>query len=66
MFAFIEYWVAVANMAFYWTVGNDMPNEEIVVIRPSLHSKKSENFGLENLDILPKGMGRLSCQVCQY
>ena len=33
MFAFVEYWVAAANMAFYWTVGSEMPNEEIVVIR---------------------------------
>ena len=33
MFAFVEYWVAAANMAFYWTVGTDMPNEEIVVVR---------------------------------
>jgi len=49
VFAFIEYWVAAANMAFYWTVGSDMPNEEIIVVRPSAQAKKSvDESGFNN------------------
>jgi len=44
IFAFIEYWVAAANMAFYWTVGTDMPDEEIIVVRPALNAKKSDHL----------------------
>lgn len=36
IFAFVEYWVAVSNMGFYWTVVTDMPNEEIVVLKPAV------------------------------
>jgi len=49
MFAFIEYWVAAANMAFYWTVGTDMPDEEIIVVRPALKAKKSDNLDYDSL-----------------
>ena len=33
-FATAEYFVAVTNMAFYWTLTQDLPTEEIAVIRP--------------------------------
>ena len=34
IFAFAEYIVAVANMAYYWTIVQDLPTEQIVVMRP--------------------------------
>ena len=34
IFAFVEYFVAAANMFFYWSVVLDMPDEEVVVMRP--------------------------------
>jgi len=33
-FATAEYFVAVTNMAFYWTLTHDLSTEEVVVIRP--------------------------------
>merc|ERR1711997_560507 len=32
-FATAEYFVAVTNMAFYWTLTTDLPSEEIMVLR---------------------------------
>ena len=34
IFAFAEYFVAAANMGYYWTLVNDLPDEEIVVKKP--------------------------------
>ena len=34
IFAFAEYIVAVTNMAYYWTIVEDLPAEQIVVMRP--------------------------------
>jgi len=34
IFAFAEYIVAVANMGYYWTIVDDLPTEQIVVMRP--------------------------------
>ena len=34
IFAFAEYIVAVANMAYYWTIVQDLPTEQVVVMRP--------------------------------
>ena len=34
IFAFAEYIVAVANMGYYWTIVEDLPTEQIVVMRP--------------------------------
>ncbi len=65
MFAFIEYWVASANMAFYWTVGSDMPNEEIIVVRPALQARRSDDFGPDSQGFLPNGMEKSSSQVIQ-
>jgi hypothetical protein len=36
IFAFAEYIVAVANMGYYWTIVDDLPTEQIVVIRPGI------------------------------
>ena len=33
-FAFAEYFVAAANMGYYWTIVGDLPNEEIIVRKP--------------------------------
>lgn len=30
-------------MGFYWTVGSDMPDEEIIVMRPGFCSENPEN-----------------------
>ena len=39
IFAFAEYIVAVTNMSYYWTIAEDLPTEQIVVMRPGhLHS----------------------------
>lgn len=35
IFAFAEYFVAAANMGYYWTLVNDLPDEEIVVKKPA-------------------------------
>ena len=34
IFAFVEYFVAAANMYFYWTIVYDLPDEEIIVLKP--------------------------------
>ena len=34
IFAFVEYFVAASNMFFYWTILDDLPDEEIVVLKP--------------------------------
>ena len=34
IFAFVEYFVAAANMGYYWTLVSDLPNEEIIVRQP--------------------------------
>lgn len=36
IFAFAEYFVATANMGYYWTLVSDLPNEEIIVKQPLL------------------------------
>ena len=36
IFAFAEYIVAVANMGYYWTIVEDLPTEQIVVMRPGI------------------------------
>lgn len=33
-FAFAEYFVAAANMGYYWTLVSDLPDEELVVSKP--------------------------------
>ena len=33
-FAFAEYFVAAANMGYYWTLVGDLPDEEIIVKKP--------------------------------
>eukprot|EP00094_Tigriopus_californicus_P006057 TCALIF_05833-PA protein Name:"Similar to CG7990 Post-GPI attachment to proteins factor 2-like (Drosophila melanogaster)" AED:0.06 eAED:0.06 QI:0/0.75/0.8/1/0.75/0.8/5/515/362 len=48
IFAFVEYFVAAANMAFYWTIVDDLPNEEVTVGRPS--STTSMSNGSNHLD----------------
>merc|ERR1719232_1540671 len=35
IFALAEYFVAAANMGYYWTLVDDLPNEEIVVRTPT-------------------------------
>lgn len=50
-------------MAFYWTVGSDMPNEEIIVVRPALQGKKSDDFGPDSQAFLPNGMEKSPSQV---
>ena len=42
-FATAEYFVAVTNMAFYWTLTQDLPTEEIAVIRPPAPSSNGSN-----------------------
>ena len=34
IFAFVEYFVAAANMYYYWSIATDLPDEEIVVLQP--------------------------------
>ena len=63
MFAFIEYWVAAANMAFYWTVGSDMPNEEIVVVRPAFQEKIKQDGVHSDNQIERNRDGKTSSQV---
>lgn len=43
IFAFAEYFVATANMGYYWTLVSDLPNEEIVVKQPSLTAATNSN-----------------------
>ena len=42
-FAFAEYFVATANMGYYWTLVSDLPNEEIVVKQPFLTAATNSN-----------------------
>ena len=42
-FATAEYFVAVTNMAFYWTLTQDLPTEEIAVIRPPAPSSNGSS-----------------------
>ena len=44
IFAFVEYFVAASNMFFYWTILDDLPDEEIVVLKP-LGSKDAVGGG---------------------
>jgi hypothetical protein len=30
----VEYFVAAANMYYYWTIVTDLPDEELVVLKP--------------------------------
>ncbi len=34
IFAFVEYFVAANNMFFYWTIGDDLDDEQVVVMKP--------------------------------
>ncbi len=40
IFAFVEYFVAGANMFYYWSLACDLPEEEIVVMQPATSRKK--------------------------
>ena len=42
IFAFAEYVVAVANMGYYWTIVEDLPTEQIVVMRPGTFPSSAE------------------------
>ena len=42
IFAFAEYVVAVANMGYYWTIVDDLPTEQIVVMRPGTFPSSAE------------------------
>jgi len=45
IFAFAEYFVAAANMGYYWTLVNDLPDEEIVVKKPAPPINSPRNDG---------------------
>lgn len=45
IFAFAEYFVAAANMSYYWTLVNDLPDEEIVVKKPAPPINSPGNIG---------------------
>ena len=51
IFAFAEYFVAAANMGYYWTLVNDLPDEEIVVKKPLL--KNSSRNNSQSKELLP-------------
>ena len=46
-FAFAEYFVAAANMGYYWTLVGDLPDEEIIVKKPC-HSPANLQNGHPN------------------
>jgi len=46
-FAFAEYFVAAANMGYYWTLVGDLPDEEIIVKKPC-HSPTNLQNGHPN------------------
>lgn len=62
IFAFIEYFVAAANMGFYWTIVCDLPDERIIVMRPgsgtaSSSSSSSSSSGQVGGELTINGKG---------
>jgi len=55
IFAFAEYFVAAANMGYYWTLVNDLPDEEIVVKKPAppINSLLGNNGNNPNKELFP-------------
>lgn len=43
IFAFIEYFVAAANMGFYWTIVCDLPDERIIVMKPGANPRLTQS-----------------------
>ena len=60
IFAFVEYFVAASNMFFYWTILDDLPDEEIVVLKPLAGATAAFNGGDKESEAAPAANGHCS------
>ena len=60
IFAFVEYFVAASNMFFYWTILDDLPDEEIVVLKPLAGAATAFNGGDKESEAAPAANGHCS------
>ena len=60
IFAFVEYFVAASNMFFYWTILDDLPDEEIVVLKPLAGAASAFNRDDKESEAAPAANGHCS------